>query len=144
MKPKHQGGYTSEHADLCERTLLTLIRGLGPWKKSIYLVGGLVPRYIIHPPSGAGDHPSHAGTTDVDVFLDLNVLASTGAYRTLERNLKALGFVRGTNEDGKAQHHSWRKPYTSTITIVVDRSATPKPNRTPASSNCLASDTSLP
>jgi hypothetical protein len=47
MKPKHQAGYTALHAELCERTLVTLLRGLGPWKAGIYLTGGLVPRYLI-------------------------------------------------------------------------------------------------
>jgi hypothetical protein len=41
VKPKHQGGYAALHADLCERTLVTLLRGLGPWKAGIYLAGGL-------------------------------------------------------------------------------------------------------
>jgi hypothetical protein len=33
MKPKHESGYGAEHTDLCERTLATLLRGLGPWKQ---------------------------------------------------------------------------------------------------------------
>ena len=40
MKPKHQGGYTTLHAELCERTLVTLLRGLGPYKEGVYLVIG--------------------------------------------------------------------------------------------------------
>jgi len=47
MKPEHQGGYTALHTELCERTLVTLLRGLGPWKAGIYVIGGLVPRYLI-------------------------------------------------------------------------------------------------
>jgi len=42
MKPGHRGGYTAAHATLCERTLVTLLRGLGPWKGGVYLIGGLV------------------------------------------------------------------------------------------------------
>ncbi len=120
MKPKHQGGYTAYHAQLCERTLVTLLRGLGPWKTGIYLIGGLVPRYLISPSNDTDAPPTHAGTTDVDIVLDLSVLASVNAYHTLEQNLKNLGFVRGSNEEGQAQHHSWRKPVTDAITIVVD------------------------
>lgn len=119
MKPKHQGGYTAVHAELCERTLVTLLRGLGPWKTGIYVIGGLVPRYLISPASGALI-PPHAGTTDVDIVLDLGLLSSINAYRTLEQNLKNLGCVRGTNEGGQAQHHSWRKPIDPTVTIIVD------------------------
>ncbi len=120
MKPKHAGGYTSTHTDLCERTLVTLLRGLGPWKSGIYLVGGLVPRYIIPPSPRGTPLPPHAGTTGVDLVLDIGFLAEVEAYRRLEQNLTDLGFVRGTNEEGNAQHHSWRKPIGVGITVVVD------------------------
>ncbi len=121
MKPKHQGGYTALHAELCERTLVTLLRGLGPWKAGVYLAGGLVPRYLIaRRAETAQGPPPHAGTTDVDLVLDLQVLASVAAYRRLEQNLKALGFVRGTNDEGRVQHFSWRKPVGDGVTVVVD------------------------
>ncbi len=120
MKPGHRGGYTADHAALCERTLVTLLRGLGPWKGGVYLVGGLVPRYLIdHPPDPAVREP-HAGTTDVDLVLDLAMLAEVEAYRRLEANLRALGFARGSNDAGQAQHFSWRKPVGPGVTIVVD------------------------
>lgn len=121
MKPKHQGGYTALHAELCERTLVTLMRGLGPWKAGIYLTGGLVPRYLIpQQPDDEQVPPPHAGTTDVDLILDLEVLASVDAYRRLEQNLGALGFARGTNRAEQAQHFSWRKPVGGGVTVVVD------------------------
>lgn len=120
MKPRHQGGYTSLHADLCERTLVTLLRGLGPWQRGIYLTGGLVPRYLILPHGDEAGAPPHAGTTDVDLVLDLDVLATVEAYRRLEQNLKSLGFQRAMNDDGQAQHFSWRKPIASGVTVVVD------------------------
>ncbi|MDQ3701447.1 MAG: hypothetical protein M3442_11075 [Chloroflexota bacterium] len=75
----------------------------------MYLVGGLVPRYLM-PAASAGGAPPHAGTTDVDLVLDLEVLADVDAYRRLEDNLKALGFMRGRNDEGQAQHFSWRMP----------------------------------
>jgi len=121
VKPKHRGGYTTEHTELCERTLVTLLRGLGPWKRGLYLTGGLVPRYLIPERSPCGEQlPTHAGTTDVDLVVDLQFLASVEAYSTLEENLKELGFERGKNEAGRAQHFSWRKAIGSGITIIVD------------------------
>jgi hypothetical protein len=121
VKRKHQGGYTALHAELCERTLVTLLRGLGPWKAGVYLAGGLVPRYLIPRPSGGPDDPPpHAGTTDVDLVLDVEVLATVDAYRRLEQNLRALGFERGRNDEGRAQHFSWRKPIGGGVTVVVD------------------------
>lgn len=120
VKPRHQGGYTARHADLCERTLVTLMRGLGDWKSGIYLVGGLVPRYLV--PQTADDDavPPHVGTTDVDLVLDLEVLAGLETYRRLEQELLRLGFERGANDDGQAQHFRWRKPVDNGIVIVVD------------------------
>jgi hypothetical protein len=60
------------------------------------------------------------GTTDVDLVLDLDVLAQVEAYRRLEQNLRTLGFERGTNDEGRVQHFSWRKPVGDGITVVVD------------------------
>jgi hypothetical protein len=121
MKPEHQGGYTALHTELCERPLVTLLRGLGPWKAGIYVIGGLVPRSLIPRSTDAlPGPPTYVGTTDVDLVLDLDVLAEVEAYRRLEQNLRTLGFVRGTNDEGQAQHFSWRKPVGNGVTVVVD------------------------
>lgn len=47
MKPTTLDGYDKSYTLDCERLLVTLIRGLGPWKESIVLVGGLTPRYLV-------------------------------------------------------------------------------------------------
>ena len=103
-KPATLDGYADAYTVDCERVLLTLLRGLGPWKNSVFLVGGLTPRYLVRarPP----DVPPHAGTLDVDVVVDLQLLADTEAYHTLEDNLRRLGFERATNDKG--QKLSWR------------------------------------
>lgn len=103
-KPATLDGYRAEHTADCERVLVTLLRGLGPWKESVYLVGGLTPRYLVaaRPPVV----PAHAGTLDVDVVIDLQILADTDAYHTLEGNLRKLGFKRAENDKG--QKLSWR------------------------------------
>jgi hypothetical protein len=103
-KPATLHGYTNEYTLDCERVLVTLLRGLGPWKKSIFLVGGLTPRYLVkaRPP----DVPPHAGTQDVDIVIDLQILADTEAYHTLEDNFRKLGLQRAKNEKG--QKLSWR------------------------------------
>lgn len=103
-KPPTLGGYSDQHTLDCERVLVTLLRGLGPWKDSVCLVGGLTPRYLVlaRPPAV----PAHAGTMDVDIVIDLQLLANTQAYQTLEGNLERLGFERAVNE--KQQKLSWR------------------------------------
>jgi hypothetical protein len=85
---------------------------MGPWKKSVFLIGGLVPRYLF-PGS------PHAGTTDVDLVVSLELMAEVEAYRTLEKNLKDMGFERSV-EDGQPVHWRWRNPITETVTVLVE------------------------
>jgi hypothetical protein len=103
-KPKTLDCYSDQYTQDCERVLVTLLRGLGPWKESVYLVGGLTPRYLVRarPPVV----PAHAGTLDVDIVIDLQILADTEAYHTLEDNLRKMGFERAEND--KRQKLSWR------------------------------------
>jgi len=103
-KPKTLDCYSDQYTQDCERVLVTLLRGLGPWKESFYLVGGLTPRYLVRarPPVV----PAHAGTLDVDIVIDLQILADTEAYHTLEDNLRKMGFERAEND--KRQKLSWR------------------------------------
>ena len=103
-KPATRDGYSDQYTLDCERVLVTLLRGLGPWKESVYLVGGLTPRYLVteRPPAV----PAHAGTLDVDIVIDLQILADIEAYHSLENNFKKMGFVRAENE--KQQKLSWR------------------------------------
>lgn len=81
-KPATLDGYSDQYTLDCERVLVTLLRGLGPWKDSVCLIGGLTPRYLVaaRPPAV----PPHAGTMDVDIVIDLQILADTQAYQTLE------------------------------------------------------------
>lgn len=104
LKPTTVDGYNDRYTYDCERVLVSLLRGLGPWKESVFLVGGLAPRYLVkaRPPYV----PAHAGTMDIDIVIDLQLLADTDAYHTLEDNLKRMGFERAENE--KLQKLSWR------------------------------------
>ena len=72
-KPATLDGYGDEYTLDCKRVLVTLLRGLGPWKDSVYLVGGLTPRYLV--PARPPVVPPHAGTLDVDIVVDLQILA---------------------------------------------------------------------
>ena len=86
VKPATLDGYSDQYTIDCERMLVTLLRGLGPWKDSIYLVGGLTPRYLV--PARPPVVPAHAGTMDVDIVIDLQILTDTQAYHTLEDNFR--------------------------------------------------------
>jgi hypothetical protein len=105
-KPATLEGYSDAYTVDCERVLVTLLRGLGPWKHSICLVGGLTPRYLVaaRPPVV----PAHAGTLDVDIVIDRQILADIEAYHTLEDNLKKMGFERAENKKGEKQSWRWQ------------------------------------
>lgn len=116
-KPATISGYAKLATEACERVLVTLLRNLGPWRDSIFLVGGLTPRYLIkaRPPA----IPEHAGTGDVDVVVDIGMLADTEAYRTLEDNLHAMGFERATNDKGAKQSWRWKAELDG-VTMILE------------------------
>jgi hypothetical protein len=117
-KPSTFAGYHGDYTADCERVLVTLLRGLGPWKQSVFLIGGLTPRYLV--PSRPPAVPAHAGTLDVDVVIDLQILVDTEAYHTLEENLKRIGFERSQNERGQKLSWRWQVRTESGATIILE------------------------
>lgn len=117
-KPGLASGYKNKVTENCERVLVTLLRGLGPWKNSIYLVGGLTPRYLIkaRPP----EVPPHAGTGDVDIVVELQMLADTEAYHSLEENFKKLGFERCENNKGEKVSWRWQAKIDGETMIILE------------------------
>lgn len=117
LKPRTAAGYDIDVTLACERTLLTLLSAFGSLKDTLRLVGGLVPRYLT--PEAPPDVPLHAGTSDVDVVLNLEVLAPGNEYTRLADQLKARGFVRWV-EDGKATSWRWRRRVDEHLEVVVE------------------------
>jgi hypothetical protein len=117
-KPITADGYENAVTENCERVLVTLIRGLGPWRDSIFLIGGLTPRYLIDkkPPNV----PAHAGTGDIDVVIQLHMLADTDAYHTLEDNFKKLGLERGTGNTGKPVSWRWEIEVDAKAKVILE------------------------
>ncbi|WP_245437275.1 antitoxin [Mesorhizobium helmanticense] len=117
-KPQFLVDYSQEVTRDCERVLVTLFSGLGPWRNSVFLVGGLTPRYLVtaRPPAV----PAHAGTGDIDVVVDLAVLADTEAYRTLEENLKRMGFERAENDKGVKVNWRWKTKTEHGVTVILE------------------------
>jgi hypothetical protein len=99
------GDYDTMITELCERALVTVIGDAGFWGRSLYLVGGLAPRYLVGaaPPSSA-----HVGTRDLDLAVVFAVegFDATG-YETLERNLRDRGFRQAREEDDP--EFRWRR-----------------------------------
>jgi len=117
-KPLFLINYSEDVTRDCERVLVTLFSGLGPWRNSVFLVGGLTPRYLVtaRPP----DVPAHAGTGDIDVVVDLAVLADVEAYRTLEENLKRMGFERAENDKGVRVNWRWKAKTEHGVTVILE------------------------
>lgn len=94
MNTKHKSAhaYSADITRDCETVLVILLRAFAGFKGNLRLIGGLVPRYLT--PEALPDVPAHAGTTDVDVVLDIALLAANGEYDSLKRQLQAAGFVR--------------------------------------------------
>lgn len=59
-KPGTITGYSEQVTLDCERVLVTLLRNLGPHRKSFVLVGGLTPRYCARPPARRAPARWHA------------------------------------------------------------------------------------
>src|SRR5919106_2403563 len=118
IKPASLDLYSDAVTHDCERVLVTLLRGLGPWKKSVFLMGGLTPRYLVRarPPQV----PAHAGTGDVDIVIDLQILAESEAYQTLEENLKRMGFERAENAQGQKLSWRWQTKTESGRTMILE------------------------
>lgn len=106
-KPQSAAGYSADHTDTCEQVLVTLLSAFGTLKETLRLVGGLVPRYLT--PEQLPDVPAHFGTSDVDVALNLTVLASEN-YASLAEQLKELGFTRWVNPKNQWVS-AWRWEY---------------------------------
>lgn len=118
IKPATLAGYSDQLTQDCERVLVTLLRGLGPWKDAVFLIGGLTPRYLVkaRPPQV----PAHAGTMDVDLVIDLQILTNTEAYATLEQNLERRGFERGENNKGVKVSWRWKTRTEHGAIMVVE------------------------
>lgn len=117
-KPKGIHGYPKSISDACEPTLVTLLAHLGPWKDSVFLIGGLAPRYIIQ--SRPPVVPAHAGTGDVDIVVDMAILSDIKAYRTLETNIRDMGFSRATDANGHKQSWRWQADAADGATLILE------------------------
>lgn len=117
LKPRTAAVYDQDVTSACERTLLTLLSAFGPLKETLRLVGGLVPRYLT--PETPPDVPMHVGTSDVDIVLNLEVLATGNEYASLADQLKARGFTRWV-EEGKSASWRWCLKVDDHIEVVVE------------------------
>jgi hypothetical protein len=117
--------YDATVTELCERMLVTVVGDAGFWGRRLFLVGGLVPRYL-YGPSRAGAQ-AYVGSRDVDLTVVLMVDYPTpDSYATLERNLLDAGFRQAPFAADPA--YRWRKEANAASLIlefIVDTEAVP-------------------
>ena len=97
----------------CKQALALLLSGLGDWAKSIVLIGGLTPELL---KAKAAKPLEYVGTGDVDLVLDLELIADMAAYSTIEHVLIAKEF-RPLSKGGKAWQWEFNAPSGTPIRI---------------------------
>jgi hypothetical protein len=117
-KPRTAEGYSADVTAACERTLLTLLGAFGTLKHTLRLVGGLVPRYLT--PETPPDVPAHAGTSDVDIVLNIQLIAEGNGYASLADQLKARGFTRYIAPEGHAVSWRWTRRIDGQVSVFVE------------------------
>jgi hypothetical protein len=117
-KPTTAAGYYADVTAACERTLLTLLGAFGSLKTTLRLVGGLVPRYLT--PEAPPEVPAHAGTSDVDIVLNIQVIAQGDGYAALADQLAARGFERYVNPEGNASSWRWKRRVDEHMFVLVE------------------------
>lgn len=94
-KPKDKSGYSAINTEMCERVLVTLLTTFGTMKGTLRLIGGLVLRYLT--PAHEPQVPEHYGTSDVDIVLNLQVIAEGENYASLHDQLVERGFRKNSD-----------------------------------------------
>lgn len=117
-KPQHAAGYSQEVTQACEQALVTVLGCMGSLKDTVRLVGGLVPRYLT--PERHPDVPAHAGTSDLDLVIDLSVIAAGQDYAPIAERLKQRGFSKLQLEKGGVSSWQWEAKTHQGIPVRVE------------------------
>ncbi|MDP3253532.1 MAG: hypothetical protein Q8M77_16625 [Hydrogenophaga sp.] len=118
FKPETASEYLPEVTDACEQALVTVLGCMGSLKDTVRLVGGLVPRYLT--PERAPDIPAHAGTSDLDLVIDLAVIAAGQGYAPIADRLKQRGFAKMRLEKGGVSSWQWEAKTLGGVPVRVE------------------------
>ena len=108
--------YQPEHFDAVVSTCLHVATVLGALLDDIVVVGGLVPSLLVRDKAGGVER--HPGTMDLDLGLDLAVLAEE-RYAAISDQLRRAGFTVDVNERGRKTFYRWRSPE-GTPRVTID------------------------
>ena len=118
FKPESASGYSLEVTEACEQALVTVLGCMGSLKDTIRLVGGLVPRYLT--PESPPEVPAHAGTSDLDLVIDLAVIAAGEDYTPVSTRLKERGFSKMMREQGGVSSWQWEAKTVRGVPVRVE------------------------
>jgi hypothetical protein len=101
MKPPTAAGYGAAQLEQVRSVCLYVATKLADLRDEWVIIGGLVPSLLIDQQRlKAVDR--HVGTLDVDLGLQVGILAEEG-YREITARLREAGFGPDLNETGTAQ-----------------------------------------
>ena len=87
---------------LAELALTRLMHHLGPRRHDLVLIGGLVPGILT---SDGG--PTHVGTTDVDLAVEIGLVSDDLDFGWLEAALASSGFEIDPDDRSGWRWRSW-------------------------------------
>ncbi len=106
MKPPTAAGYGAEQLEQVRSVCLYVATKLADLRDDWVIIGGLVPSLLIDQQRlNAVDR--HVGTLDVDLGLQLGILAKEG-YREITARLREAGFGPDSNEAGNLVRQRWK------------------------------------
>lgn len=115
MKPQTAAGYGAEQLKQVRSVCLYVATKLADLKDEWVIIGGLVPSLLIDQQRlEAVDR--HVGTLDVDLGLQLGILAEEG-YREITARLREAGFGPDSNKDGNLVRQRWKHPSAALATV---------------------------
>ncbi len=115
MKPPTAAGYGAEQLEQVRSVCLYVATKLADLRDDWVIIGGLVPSLLIDQQRlNAVDR--HVGTLDVDLGLQLGILAEEG-YREITARLREAGFGPDSNEAGNLVRQRWKHSSAAAATV---------------------------
>jgi hypothetical protein len=115
MKPPTAAGYGAAQLEQVRSVCLYVATKLADLRDEWVIIGGLVPSLLIDQQRlNAIDR--HVGTLDVDLGLQLGILAQEG-YREISARLREAGFGPDSNEAGKLVRQRWKHSSAALATV---------------------------
>jgi hypothetical protein len=106
MKPPTAAGYGADQFEQVRSVCLYVATKLADLRDDWVIIGGLAPSLLIDQQRlDAADR--HVGTLDVDLGLQLGILAEEG-YRQITMRLREAGFGPDSNEAGNLVRQRWK------------------------------------